>query len=497
MREPAGGVPIIQILAPDDAAWESQRAPESTTQHPARAPTPSSRHARKGHALLALAVVAVTAGTVLALDEDDHATAPPSATTNVTGTSASTRLAPDGSGEAAGVAGRFVIDVPGLRPYSADVVTAPTVDDGFVLWSSGNATRPWVSAQLGRNHGDPPAFLNATRRVVDGRELLSPRDQLSTTEMVVPIGERLTVRIRAFDVEDRALIAFADTLRLRAGVLTGDLGAFAGLQLTPTATTRSAAELLYGRVTTEMRSLTSDGRLVTLRVAEPTAPDETDVAGDPRTATLPFFTTGLVEGDADYVAGTLTASGDGVVLWTAGGYRLSLTGPLPAQDLLAISASVRPARGTEWDGLLYGLRPDYRLGEYATIATGTDGSGADWFAGVQQARRGGKDRYLWWWTVPGAPDVSASASTSADLAATPTAETVVVGGATYVFVSAPGVGAAGEAATTAMVSDASGTVVEVTLQSPFAGAGLRVGATRVDVPGRIEVTIDGSPSMAF
>ena len=31
MREPAGGVPIIQILAPDDAAWESQLAPESTT----------------------------------------------------------------------------------------------------------------------------------------------------------------------------------------------------------------------------------------------------------------------------------------------------------------------------------------------------------------------------------------------------------------------------------------------------------------------------------
>ena len=111
MREPAGGVPIIQILAPDDAAWESQLAPESTTQHPAPAPTPSSRHARKGHALLALAVVAVTAGTVLALDEDDHATSPPPATTNVTGTSASTRLAPDGSGEAAGVAGRFVIDV--------------------------------------------------------------------------------------------------------------------------------------------------------------------------------------------------------------------------------------------------------------------------------------------------------------------------------------------------------------------------------------------------
>ena len=77
---------------------------------------------------------------------------------------------------------------------------------------------------------------------------------------------------------------------------------------------------------------------------------------------------------------------------------------------------------------------------------------------------------------------------SNDLALVPTIETIVVRGATYVFVSVP----ASSAATNATITAADGTITEVELVQPFPHIAVRAGGTRVDTPGAIGVAIDGS-----
>jgi len=122
------------------------------------------------------------------------------------------------------------------------------------------------------------------------------------------------------------------------------------------------------------------------------------------------------------------------------------------------------------------------------VADGLAGDGSAWLAGLQLAERDGRTQYIWWWTSPDRPDTSASVMASGDLALVPTIDTIVVRGATYVFVSVP----TSSAATNATITASDGTITEVALVQPFPHVPVRAGGTRVDKPGAVGVAIDGS-----
>jgi hypothetical protein len=284
--------------------------------------------------------------------------------------------------------------------------------------------------------------------------------------------------VRAFNIDDRQLVRFVDELTLSdvdTGAVQLDEGILAANRLGATRTARWAEELLYGAVTTEMRSITSDGTTITLR--------ESEADADTRRATLGYFTTGLLEDSNGYTAATLVPSGEAIVTWATGGKLLSLTGRVPTSELLAISQTVRLADDAEWTSLVYGLHPDYRLGDFATAASGVDSDGSRWSSGVQLAERDRRTEFLWWWTVPGTTQ-SASTPTAVDLAGGSGNETIVVGTATYVFAWVP----IDSDATIVSVRAADGSLTNAPLQQLFVDVPVRVAATRIDVSGVVTIS---------
>ena len=133
--------------------------------------------------------------------------------------------------------------------------------------------------------------------------------------------------------------------------------------------------------------------------------------------------------------------------------------------------------------MLYGLRPDYTLGEFATLAIG-DASEA-WRAGPQIAQRKGRTEFLWWWTVPGTDNVTASTAAADGVGAEPHFDTVVVPGATFVFVSQPDAGG------TATVRAADGTEYVAELRQPFTQSPVYMAVVRIETPGPVTVNING------
>lgn len=123
----------------------------------------------------------------------------------------------------------------------------------------------------------PFVFTDSSRRLAGGFELVSRRGQLSTTDVVIDIGGRWTASIRAFGIDDGALTRFASGLQLVDGLVVVDDAVTEQLGLSVTHTDQWAAQLLYGTVTSEMRSLTAQGTTITLRAA-PGALDERRVA---------------------------------------------------------------------------------------------------------------------------------------------------------------------------------------------------------------------------
>lgn len=444
----------IEVVAPDDPSWWDD-APAASIF-----PTPlphAVKPQRRRHRLVATGcfVLALVAAGAVAMSIDDKDQDP-----------------------AATAGGHFIIDGSGLIPYTADIVTPPPTDAHYTLFASGNPTNPWISLQTYRRRRDQSAVLDSWRREVDGRNLITPRDERSMTTIVVDLDNGWAADVRAFNVDDHQLVRFANALTLADGA-TGkvliDEDTLAAYSLMSTRTATWADELLYGTVTTEMRAATVDGELVTLREASG------DV--DTRAATLAYFTTGRVEGSDGYTAATLTPSGESIVTWAAEGRLLSLTGQVPTTELLSISRSVRLADGAEWRGLVYGLHPDYRLGDFAEVGTGAAENGSPWSNGIQLAQRGVRTEYLWWWTLPGT-EISDSIPTGVDLAADPGNETVVVGNATYVFVWVP----ADSEARVATVRAADGTTVNVQLSQVFADIPVRAASTRIDVPGEVAIS---------
>jgi hypothetical protein len=143
----------------------------------------------------------------------------------------------------------------------------------------------------------------------------------------------------------------------------------------------------------------------------------------------------------------------------------------------------------EWRRLLYGLHPDFRIGDFAALAgggsTGAGGGAGPWQAGAQLAERGGHTLVLWWWTAPGNAGSSAAWLTG-DSASLPRVDTVVVAGATYVFVAV----AVDEPAQQVRVRTGDGSEVLVPLTQPFADAPVRTGALRTVVPGELSAWLD-------
>lgn len=418
-----------------------------------------------------LGAAVFAAGIGLAIAGDDPAVTAPTTTV-----AATLRLSPTEPGDTAS-SGRFVIDHPDLRPYSADIVTPLDEEARFQLWTSGDPTKPWLAVQAVHDAGNSYMFTNSSRRLVDGLELVSRRDRPETTDVVISEGG-WTVTIHGSGVNDGDLTRFANGLAVNGGGTVDTSRALEALGLTLAGTHLVAEQQIYGAVTSEMRSLTADGGLITLRVADGSIED---------LRSLPYFATGLLSGTEGRTSGTLVATGEAVVIWSARGHVLSLTGAVAADQLLEFSRAVRGATESEWKGMLYGLRPDYRIGEFATVADGLTGDASAWLAGLQLAERDGRTRYLWWWTSPDRPDMSASVMASGDLALVPTIDTIVVRGATYVFVSVP----TSSAATNATITASDGTITEVALVQPFPQVPVRAGGTRVDTPGAIDVAIDG------
>lgn len=446
----------IEVVAPDDPTWWDDAPgdnPFSTPLPTVQRPLPRRRHQLIAAGLVAVALASVATGATLS-NVDTDADLPASSL------------------------GHFIMDWPDLRKYSADIVTPLPTDARYTLFASGNPTNPWVSLQTYRQRSDARAALDSSRREFADRNLVTPRDERSMTTIVATLGEGWSAEVRAFNVEDRQLVQFANSLELTddaTGEVLFDEDILAANSLMSTRTARWADELLYGSVTTEMRAQTADGTIVTLR--------ESLADVDTRPTTLAYFTTGRVEGSDGYTAATLTPSGESIVTWATAGRLLSLTGRVPTHELLAISRSVRLADATEWRSLVYGLQPDYRLGEFAETGSGVAADGSAWSCGLQLATRGALTEYLWWWTLPGTSS-SDSTPTGIDLVAGAGNETIVVGTSTYVFVWVP----VDSSATFASVRAADGNTVTVPLQMMFANVAVRLAATRIDVPGAVQIS---------
>jgi hypothetical protein len=444
----------IEVVTPGDPSWWDDAPPSNWFPTPEQAAGPSRRRRRLvigGAAVVGL----IAAATVTLLTASDDADVP-----------------------AAEPLGHFIMDWADLRKYSADIVTPLPTDARYTLFTSGNPTNPWISLQTFRQRRDVAPAMDSFRREFANRNLITPRDERSMTTIAVDLGEGWNAEVRAFNVEDRQLVQFANSLRLAdeptAEVLF-DESILAANNLMTTRTANWADELLYGAVTTEMRAEAVEGGLVTLR--------EATAEVDTRLATLGYFTTGRVEGSDGYTAATLTPSGESIVTWAEAGRLLSLTGYVPTATLLAISQSVRLADATEWRSLVYGLSPDYRLGDFAEVNAGLSTGALPWRSGIQLATRGGRTEYLWWWTRPGMTS-SESTPTGIDLSAGPGNETVVIGTSTFVFVWVP----ADSIATAASVRAADGTTVQLQLRLFFADVPVRLAATRIDVPGPVEIS---------
>ncbi len=420
-----------------------------------------------------LGAAVLAAGIGLAIAGDDPAVTAPTTTV-----AARLRLSPTEPDDTVS-SGRFVIDHPDLRPYSVDIVTPLDEEAMFRLWAADSPTTRWLSVQAVPDVGDSYMFTNSSRRVVDGLELVSRRDRPDTTDIVIDAGGGWTVTIHGSGIGDSDLTRFTNGLVLRGHGIDDTRGVIEDLGLTLVGDEVGAAQLLFGAVTAEMRSLTDEGEVITLRVA--------DGSIENVRATLSYFANGPFRQTDGRISGTLVATGDAVVIWATGGHVLSLTGAVAADQLLEFSRAVRGAAESEWKNMLYHLHPDYQIGEFATVADGLAGDGSAWLAGLQLAERDGRTQYLWWWTSPDRPGTSASVMASADLALVPTIDTIVVRGATYVFVSVP----TSSAATNATITAADGTITEVALVQPFPHVPVRAGATRVDTPGAIGVAIDG------
>ena len=477
MRKESGEVDLIEVFAPNDAALWTDAAPgverpidHSTAQAPRRLVVVGAL----------FAVIAVIVGAV-ALSDDDGSEATPSSTGAATPSTARPLLDPSPSTH-------FLIDHEALMPYSADIVTPPGVGELVQVWTDGTAVGPLVVLELHPHAYEAYGVLNATRDVIDGVEVARSHTYcpsgISTSERCerlvseVAIDDNWSVTARATHIKAADFATIVKDLRIVNGKLADESAAMEALELGLTFEDESLDDLVFGRVEYAVRYLTGDGQIATLRSAEGSA--------DERLAGIRYLTTDAQMSFNGRTHGYLWTSDESVVVWEEGGRLLSLTASMDGADLSVISRDVEGATTAEWTSMLYGLRPDYTLGDFKTLATSNgNGNGNEpWRAGPQIAHRGGRAEYLWWWTVPGFDDVTASIATSRAVGMRPTVDTLVVPGATFVFVSRPNL------AGTATVRTATGAEYSAEMTQPFSDITVYMTVVRIAEPGPITVTLE-------
>jgi hypothetical protein len=224
-----------------------------------------------------------------------------------------------------------------------------------------------------------------------------------------------------------------------------------------------------------MTYLDAHSELVTLRIADG------DLARQVRA--LSYLSTGTPQSNGGRTVATLVESGETVVMWEEDGHVLSLAAIATPATLLALSHAVRQATEDEWHTRLIFLRPDYRVGDFAFVA----GAPGEWAGGVQRAERDGLPQFLWWFSLPDDPSTSVSVPVRFDPLTMPFADRVVVGNATYVFVSMPGT----SGVTTASVYAGDGSGTELTLDQAFPDVDVVFGAYRTSATGPVRVFTPG------
>lgn len=438
---------------------------------------------RPGVALaVVLVVMLVGAGTVALLtaggEEADRPSASPSSTAPST---TRPRLAPVDPA----LADRQFIDDPaavGLTIYSADVLSPTATGHEFRLWATGNGRR-WMLVESGPGRRSD-AVVGGVRREVAA----TGADPVEVADL--PRGDVGGEQIRVASLQNGGRWALLHTFGFRESDLAAVVSAL-DPAVGPDSVSRPAVSAGAGRVTlqgtslldglfgvgrTATRYLTPSGGQVVLRIGEGALAD-----GAGGRATL---STDLVGGDI--TSGRLVPTGQHYVTWEYEGRIATLLSTAVRADVLrTMVGQVRVADDQQWRALLYGPRPDYRIGDFAVSGQGVvAASGEPWRAGVQAATRAGRPEYLWWWDVPGDPSRSVSIPAPQELALASTAtafDVVVVPGATFVFVAAPD----SSAPRVTRVVDGDGVVHELTFTRPFADAPFTVAVVRTDAFGPV------------
>ena len=285
------------------------------------------------------------------------------------------------------------------------------------------------------------------------------------------------ITVRASGLADTQLVTFAQELSVDGGRVN-DAGFLAGMRMQSVAETSTADELIYGSVEGESRyALGRGGGLVTLRVSPA-------VGMAVRPDHLTYFANDPSTDSSGRIRGTLLDSGESFVSWFAAGHRFTITGTVAVDTLVRLSDELVAVSNAGWSGRLYGLHPDYRLGPFTVNGGGKAADGSKWAAGVQAATRGGRTWFLWWWTVPHHPDRSSSIEVPVDLHTNPYVDTVVVAGATYVFVALPM-----ESQTVPVTATGGDGVRRAVAMVPVKGESILVGVSRLDTPGAVTVTV--------
>jgi len=447
---------IIEVLDPDDPSllWSDAPIPVAPVPH---RPTPPRSGGAWPWLLGTVAVLALAWFVASALGDDPEPPTPPVVLAD----------------------GRYLLDDPSFEPYSADIVAASPSRQVFRMWTDdGQPGARSVTVEARQGAAPPFVATDAAVRVVDGVTLM-----VSIADPTVVVSERdladgwhAVITTRGLEPDEAAEVAqrvqvVTLSSRYEVELLPSQLGS---IELQPVAGGATLVDRLYGDVTSELRYLDPSGAEYTLRVA--------DGAVDDAARLLQFVSDGLPTNIGGRVVGRLTDTGVGVVLWEEQGHLLSLTAPVDPSVLASAADRVRPATRDEWQALLRGLQPDYRLGEATVVATGNGPSGS-WIGGSQRARRGGNDLLLWWFSEPG--DLSSVVSRPASpQIGDVTVDRFVIGGFTYVFVRAEP-----QAGDMASVSWGRNQSMVVPLQPGYLDESTLMGVARVDGPGEVTVEV--------
>ena len=469
MRNPHVGVDLIEVFAPDDAALWAEVA-HTPTEH---------RLARRGPVLIGLLVISLLGAGTVALSDDGQSEVATSTTILTTATTVRSQLEPTLDATSSP---HYLIADAALTAYSADIVTPPSTGQQIQVWSNGTDSGPVVIIELHPHPYQSYGIVAASRELVDDVELVNALTQPAILVSEVAIDESWSATVRATQLDGAEVARIVHSVTVVDSRLAQDASVMADLGLGLTFEDESLENLIFGRVESTVRYLTATGTIVTLHSAMGSSEHRLTIFSLPTTDAQP------ISFGSSY---RRLPNGDSVVMWEDDGTLLSLVAPGDPADLIAIRQRVRMATQSEWVAMVYGLRPDYTLGSFATLDSGQGSNGEHWRAGPQIAQRRGRTEFLWWWTVPGSTgeisDVTASTAASLDVGSQARFDSVVVPGAMFVFVSQPHAGG------NVIVRAADGTEYVAELVQPFTQSSVFMAVVRVEAPGAVTVSINGEP----